>query len=921
MYAKVTANCGPLLMLAALAIPATFLVTVTSCLAKKGKKVLANPQKTAFQTPRDRVRKLVLANGMTILAYQDSSVPQVLVQIAYDIGSAVEQSDERGLAHLIEHMIFKGTRQLSEGDIDAIARKFGAVFNAFTSNDVTSYYYQSNSSNWKPFVNVLFDCMKNARFDEQHLASELRAVVQELNMYRDRPVSCMFEKAFKLAFPSNHPYHFPVIGFKEGLANLNAADLKVFYDKYYHPERATLFLVGDLDLERDVDFAASIFSALPLTKSASRPLFPPVIQETAVTKSTMYHDVQMPMGCMYWTVPGLKQNGCETANILCPILGSGDGSRLHQTLVDDLQIADDISCNACVLEHAGLMAIFFTPKPDKMEECYQTISDELHKIVLQGVNADELQRAVAGGVTTFLSSLEDASQMVSYWIESFFVRRDEFELFSYPEKIEALTVTDIANYVKENLNPFLAGRIDLLPLPETAKPLWLDANSKIREQELDILRRHQRTTEVEAPRFVNSLDEPVAVAFKFPQPTDQFTLDCGLQVLVRVDKKIPIVCGQFVLKEGEYLSHAKEGVAVNIMRSMLPEGSIGFSKKENIAILDSLGALSLASGSFVVTAANFAQTMEHFFRIMTQPEFKQAALNKIKEITLNDIERDKDSPNNRAVKALWQDLFAGTEYAWSFEEASELVRAVTLADLKAKHREFISPDRMILALVGDVDAQAVKTLLQKLTAGWQISKDKTVRVIPKPKLETDLELKIPMFRDQAVLLFGRGSKLDFFHPDSLGMDLLSKIVFESLGSRVFQLRERSGLFYTSSGCFASGRGLGKGIDFVRVLLNPENVDRTAALLGEVLAEVHQNGVTQEELDSAKQMALQSLISFASSSSALASTMAGLAILGAGFDYYEKAWNKVQAFDLTQINELARKYCSLKGMAKIQAGGS
>ena len=160
----------------------------------RGKRVSFTRTKKHFTIPKREVKKVVLKNGMTLLVYPDHSSPKVLVQIAYDIGAYVERSGERGLAHLIEHMIFKGTQKLSETDIDEIARKYGASHNAFTSMDVTSYYLETNRNNWKPFISILADCMQNARFEEQHLASELKAVIQELKMYKDDYWSIMFEK-------------------------------------------------------------------------------------------------------------------------------------------------------------------------------------------------------------------------------------------------------------------------------------------------------------------------------------------------------------------------------------------------------------------------------------------------------------------------------------------------------------------------------------------------------------------------------------------------------------------------------------------------------------------------------------------------------------------------------------------------------
>ncbi len=897
------------------------LVTVASCLTKKGKNVV-KVNKTVFSIPYEKIKKVVLENGMTILAYQDASTPKVLIQIAYDIGSAVEQSHERGLAHLIEHMIFKGTDKLAEGDIDAIACKFGASFNAFTSNDVTSYYFQTNKLNWRNFADILFDCMKNARFDEQHLASELKAVVQELNMYKDQHIRAMFEKAISLAFPPNHPYHFPIIGYKEELARLKAYDLKHFYKKYYHPERATLFLVGDIDLDEDVKFVCDVFSKLEKTESAFRAHFPELIKEPEVLSTTIYHEIQRPWGCMYWTIPGHRQKGFEVANVLCPILGDGQGSRLHEALVDRLKIADDVSSHAEVMAEAGLMAIFFAPKDGKLEECYKAISQELKKIIENGVDGFELQRSVAGEVMTFFSHLEDPSQLIHQWMDTFFVSRDEFELFKYTSAIENLSTEDIANYVKVNLDPFLAGKIQMLPIPENAKNLWKEANAKTREQEALLLSAHQRTTPVEEPSFVYQLAEPVKLDFDFPQPTEIFTLKSGLKVITRTDKKLPIVCAQFAFKDSEFLGTSKEGLVVDLMTDLLIEGSHGFSKKENVDCLDSLGMLynfSCSSNQFSITSANFAQGMEHFFRILTQPNFAKGSLEKLKDNYKNSFQRQKDSPKSMASRALYMDLYKGTDFAWSFDEAIEQNKAITLDLIKQKHAEFINPEAMTLTVVGDIDSAQLRNELEKLTADWKPSQKWLARTVPNPKTTSELDLKIPMFRDQSVLLIGRGSEVDVYHKDAIPLRLLNMITFESLGSRIYQLREQTGLFYTASGSFAYGMGRGKGVDLISTILNPENTSKTYDLIDGQLKKMASDGIMQNELDAAKERFLNNMIQASSNNSTLAATFSKLELMNLGFNYYQKAWQAVKQLEKSDLDELCKKYCNLNGMAKIKAG--
>jgi zinc protease len=743
-------------------------------------------------------------------------------------------------------------------------------------------------------------------------------------MRRDNYLLAILEKAFTLAFPSNHPYHFPIIGFKEELASLTAADVKHFYHKYYHPERATLFLVGDLDLEQDVNFVADVFAAAQRSEGSERALFPPVIRATETVHTTIYQEIQMPYGCMYWAIPGRRQHAADVASIAGIILSNGQTGRLQHKLVDELKIADSIFCHPLVLDEAGLFLIAFTPKPGKMEECYEVIKKELEAVIQNGVTTEELQRVVAKQVMSFLMQMESHGMLVYRWIESFFTTGNELELFSRPEKIEAITTADIVDYMQQSLNPFLASTINLMPLPAAAKPLWQDSITKIRAQENAILQVHQRSAPVEAAKFVNSLEEPKTFAFDFPQPTNEFTLPCGLKVLVYVEKKLPIACAQFLFKLGNQLPQLKEGYLVEVMADLLIEGSAAASKKENTDCLDTLGVLGGFSPFgcfFSVTAANFAQAFEQFFRIMTTPKFDHTAFAKIKAICLNNIERQKDNPTARAIRALRQDLYAGTDYAWSFEQAVQFVKDIDLSIVRAKHQEFINPEAMVLSVVGDVDVVLLKSLLERLTTGWKSQHRYRPRIIPAPKLKSGLQLTIPMLRDQAVLIMGRGSKVDLHHPDATALKLLSRILFESLGSRIFELRARTGLFYTASGAFDPGTSKSKGSDFIWVMLNPENVARAEVMLAQMLTEIAEHGVTQEELEAAKQMLVQSLVRLASSNNALASTLAMLEEEGLGFDYYQTVRAEVQALTLEQINAVAKKHCTLEGMAKIQVGGT
>ena len=173
------------------------------------------------------VSKKILENGLTVLVRSSHAVPKVSIQLWYNVGSKDEKTGEKGIAHLIEHMIFKGTKKLSESDINMITQKLSGVCNAFTSYDYTGYLFDFPSHHWQEALPIMADCMRNCTFKEEHLNSEMKAVIQELKMYRDNYSSSLIEHMISAIF-NDHPYHYPIIGFKHDLWSLKSADLISF---------------------------------------------------------------------------------------------------------------------------------------------------------------------------------------------------------------------------------------------------------------------------------------------------------------------------------------------------------------------------------------------------------------------------------------------------------------------------------------------------------------------------------------------------------------------------------------------------------------------------------------------------------------------------------------------------------------------
>ena len=212
-------------------------------------------------TKQKNVFTYTLKNGLNVLIRPSHHVPKVSVQLWYNVGSKDEKSGEKGLAHLIEHMIFKGTEKLSESDINMITHKLSGSCNAFTSYDYTGYLFNFPSHHWHEALPIMSDCMKNCTFKEELLNSELKAVIQELKMYKDSFSSCLVEELVTQAFPG-HPYQSPIIGYKHDLFNVTREDLLRFYQKHYIPNNATLIIVGDVDPSEAIKEVEKNFSKI-----------------------------------------------------------------------------------------------------------------------------------------------------------------------------------------------------------------------------------------------------------------------------------------------------------------------------------------------------------------------------------------------------------------------------------------------------------------------------------------------------------------------------------------------------------------------------------------------------------------------------------------------------------------------------------
>lgn len=888
---------------------------------KVERKGIVERPRVEFNISKDAVKKVVLDNGMTVLVFPKKDVPKVLVQIAYNIGSDVEESGERGLAHLIEHMIFKGTKKLSETDIWAIGRKYGASMNAFTSKELTSYYFEIDKNNWKPFVDILADCMENVRFNEEHLASEMKAVLQELRMGKDNHVRWLLKKSCELIYPANHPYHHPTIGYKEDIMGLSAERLKKFYKKYYHPQRAVLFVVGDVDTDEIVRVVRDKFARIPRGVEAKPRVFPENIVEIGNQTARLFEDVKQEVQAFFWKVPGLKELGRTLTSITEGVLGQGEGSVLYRRLVDEEKIATAVLTAALQFRESGVFFIALEPKAGQKDRCREVVKEELNKIINGGIDSDALVKIVRRKERKFLGLFESPSSLIYEWMQSFFATGDEHEIFNRVDEFYQTTEEKVQEYVKNHLDPLLMNELQVLPIPEEHKNRWIENKQRSEKMDALILEKFVRTQPVEPPAFAPKMSDPHQIDFLFPKPDRVVELENGLKVVLRRSVHVPLLHFECLFKNASYLSKAKEGQLLDVAMNSLIERSIGATKEENVDFFEMYGAgYAFDSQGARLSSVNvgYKPVLERLFHVLTKPSFDQKLVEKVKAIFVDAYNRSTDVPTEVAFRLFLSMIYRNHPYGWTFDEMIEGVENLSISNLYSLHKKYVSPHNMFIVLSGDFDLDQMEADLKAIFGKWSGGSEVVVSV-ETGTFMPDEKRDYPMLRDQVVFLLGRPSPLDVYHPDRIPLKLINFISFYSLGSRIFALRERSGLFYTAAGGFGEGLTKVPGYDFLYTLLSVDTLDAAEKAVRELIDKIGSDGITEQELKDAKRWCLKGLIDLISSNAAVARTFGYLEEFALGFDYYDKVLKRVQAMTVAEINEIARKYANSKDFARIRVG--
>lgn len=424
-----------------------------------------------------KIYEHTLSNGLKVVVDEDHRAPVVVQQIWYKAGSMDEQSGTTGVAHVLEHMMFKGTHAVPVGEFSKRIAAAGGRENAFTSNDYTAYFQQLHKSKLPLAMQLEADRMHNLNLSATEFGKEIKVIMEERRWRTDDQAAGLMQEKMMAAIYQEHPYHHPVIGWMSDLQAMTVADAQAWYSRWYAPNNATLVIAGDVQAAEVFALAQRYYGKIPKRVLPARRAWTEPAQ-LGVKRMVVKAPAELPQLVMNYHAPTLKNPAAETQpyalEVLAGILSGNDSARLNKHLVREQQIAS--AANAGYDSAARGPALFTleaTPSTGKtVAELETALRAEIALLVKDGVTAEELQRVkaqvMAGEVYKLDSTFYRAMQIGQ--MESIGLGYQAIPLML--KKIQAVSASDVQQAARDILqdDALTIAVLDPQPLSAQAKP-------------------------------------------------------------------------------------------------------------------------------------------------------------------------------------------------------------------------------------------------------------------------------------------------------------------------------------------------------------------------------------------------------------------------------------------------------------------
>jgi zinc protease len=825
------------------------------------------------------VRVVALDHGLTILVRENHSAPVVSAQ-AWCMAGSIHEGPwlGAGLSHVLEHMLFKGTTTRGSGRIDQEVQAAGGYLNAYTSFDRTVYWINVPNTGARVTLDILADIMQHATLPADALAREMDVIRREMDMCHDDPSRRASRRLFETAY-TRSPYRFTIIGHPDIFNQLQRDDIFAYYRQQYVPNNILFTVAGDVCAD---DVIAQLREAFGGAKA--RPL-PPVVlpdEPRQIAPREVMEEAPIELGHVHfsWHIPGVRHPDLPALDVLATLLGGGKSSRLFQNVRERLGLISSIEAWTYTPGDLGLFGMSAIMEADRFEAARAAMLTEVERMKEDLVPAAELDKAVkqfvAATLATHKTMQGQAQDLGSSWMAAGDLNFSE----RYLTAVKAVTPADLQRVARQYVASENRTLYALLPAGRAPKA------ARVRE-----------------------------LSDEFP--VQKLERSSGLRLLLKESHRLPFVEFRLVLRGGVLAETARINGLTHLLARMLLQGTLSRSAAQLVTEIESVGGhIDTYSGnnsfgvSVEVLSSDFRLGLELLADTLLHPSFPAEALARERELQLAALKAQRDQLLQSGDRVLRRALFGQQAYGLDPLGAEESLLALQADDLRAFHRQWVTPQNAVLAIYGDIRTAEASAAVEEVFAAWRRSGDGQPLAAPLVPVALQGSPTAPRrvveHRDkkQAVLLIGYpGTTMQ--DPDRFALELIQEACGD-LGSRLFmRLRDKLGLaYYVGAQNFP---GLVPGYFAFYVGTAPESAAEAETQLYREAELLRNEGLTAEELQRAKAKLIGQKKISRQDLGSYAQTNALDELYGLGYANTDTEDAQFEAVTLEEVRAVAQKY--------------
>lgn len=847
-----------------------------------------------------------LANGLQVLLVPDDSKPTTTVNLTYRVGSRHESYGETGMAHLLEHLLFKGSPKHPK--VWAEFTKRGLDANGSTWLDRTNYTasFSANDDNLRWYLNWQADAMVNSFIARKDLDTEMTVVRNEMEMGENDPGSILFQRTIGAMYDW-HNYGHSTIGARADVENVDIPRLQAFYRRYYQPDNATLIVSGKFEPAKVLQWVNEGFGRVKRPARSLPTLYTLDPVQDGEREVVLRRAGGVPMIYAAYHVPPGPHPDYAAIEVLNLVMGDTPAGRLHEALTTK-RLASNTFAFSAALADPGFVVFGAQLSPGQDTAAARAaLLDTLERLAARPIDEAELQRAKAKWLNQWERAFTDP-EVIGVSLSETVAQGDWRLFFLGRDRVKALSLADLQRVASRVLLP--SNRTLGVYLP-TDQPLRADLPKRV-----PIAEAMRDFKPQAAAARVASFDASPANIDRLTQRFKEGGVDVAL---LPKGTRGAAVTANLTLRFGDEKSLAGQGEVASMLAALIDKGSDRLDRQQ---VQDRLSALktelAVSSGAGRVTV-QLVSRREHLpaaialvAELLRRPALPSAVLEEVRGQALSGIEQQRKEPEAVLANALARHgnpyPRGDVRHARSFDEIVDDVKGVTLEQVKAYHQRFYSARTATFAAVGDLDVAAVRDALRAGFADWQ-GGEPHVR-IPQPmvaRAPVRLSLVTPD-KQNASMAVELGVPLKDTDRDYAALMMANHLLGGGGNSRLWKrIREKDGLSYSVYSGISWNAWEPNSSWQAGAIFAPQNRAKVEAAFNEELARVLKDGFTAAELAEGQ----RGLLSFRrlgrAQDATLASALASNLVLGRSFEVSARVDAALAALTLDQVNAALRTY--------------